>query len=139
MRVVRLLARLRARIGRRGASLLFLALLDTVYGLGLVMLSELPRSHVYRFAGDVAPLGVWAALWFTVGAVCAVQALMLRDQVAFAAASALKVGWGGMIFLGWLMGDIPRGYVSAAIWGAFAAWVFIISGWIENDAAGRGR
>jgi hypothetical protein len=129
---------LRTRIGRRGASLLFLALLDVVYGAGLAYIQDLGRvAATYRFIADVAPLEVWAAAWFLVAAICLVQAFAIRDQLAFGAAVALKVTWGGVTLLGWLLHNVPRGYVSATIWLAFAGWLFIISGWTEVPRNGR--
>jgi hypothetical protein len=134
------LAGLRRRIGRRGSSLLFLALLDVVYGTGLAFITDIGRvAASYQFMAQVAPLEVWASVWYLVGAVCLVQAFMLRDQVAFGCAVALKTTWGGITLLGWAVHGVPRGYVSAAIWLAFAGWVFIISGWSENDRNGARR
>lgn len=131
---------LRHRIGRRGASLLFLALLDTVYGAGLAFITDLGRVNAtYQFVAKVAPLEAWAAAWFVVGAVCLAQAFTLRDQLAFGCAVALKMTWGGVTLLGWLLHGVPRGYISATIWLAFGAWVFIISGWSEDDRDGGRR
>jgi hypothetical protein len=67
-----------------------------------------------------------------VGLVCLVQAFMLTDRFAFAAASLLKVAWGTVYLLGWVLGQSPRGYVSAVIWLGFAGWLAIISGWRES-------
>lgn len=134
------LRRVRHRVGRRGASLLFLAMLDVVYGTGLTCIGDIGRANpTYQYAASVAPLGAWAALWLLVAAVCAVQAFMIRDQLAFGCAVCLKILWGGLMLIGWLTGDLPRGYVSAAIWGAFGAWVFIISGWTESENSGARR
>lgn len=137
-KVALLVTRSRHRIGRRGASLLFLALLDAVYGAGLAFLGSVGRANpTYQFIGKVAPLETWATVWWLVGAVCLTQAFMLRDQVAFGLAVCLKLTWGGLTLLGWMLHDLPRGYVSAAIWLAFGGWLFIISGWSEEPEHGR--
>jgi hypothetical protein len=130
----RRLTGLRDRIGRRGSSLLFLAWLDLIYGIGLLVADAAARATpTYAFIAKIAPLGWWAVVWFVVGAVCLAQAAAARDQFAFGLAVCLKITWGGMTLVGWLLHDVPRGYVSAAIWLAFGAWLFIISGWPERD------
>jgi hypothetical protein len=117
------------RIGRRGAALLFFAVLDFVYCYALL---EAPRPLVafYAWMNGIMPLPAWAALWGAVGVVCLLFAFALRDTPAFMAAAGLKVGWGLLAFFGWLAGTIERGYLSAVIWLAFAAFVYLIAGGI---------
>lgn len=51
------------RVGRRGAFLLFLFLLDVVYAYGLLFPSQETRnSRSFRFLADVMPLRAWAVL-----------------------------------------------------------------------------
>jgi hypothetical protein len=59
-----------------------------------------------------------------------VFAFATRDTAAFMAAVGLKVGWGLPAFFGWTSGRVPLGYVSAVIWLAFAAFVYLIAGGI---------
>lgn len=125
---------LRLTVGRRGAALLFFALLDVVYAASLI---DAPTSGSYRFLADVLPLTAWAAMWAAVGALCAVQAFMRSDRVAFAAAALIKVVWGIIQLLGWAIADLDRGYVSAVIWLALAAFVHVIAGWPEPGRRGR--
>lgn len=124
--------RLARRIGRRGAALLFFAMLDVIYAINLSFPPEEARlSASYRFVSRVAPLNVWAALWLVVGVLCLAGAFVYRDRWAFAAAMALKTLWGATFLLGWIWLNLERGYVSAIIWLAMAGWVFIISTWPE--------
>jgi hypothetical protein len=123
------LARLAARVGRRGAALLFFVLLDTVYCFGLLTAPK-PLTPFYAWMAEAMPLGVWAACWGGVGLVCLLYAFRTYDTPAFMAAVALKVAWGLLSLLGWLAGAVDRGYVSAVIWLAFAAFVFLIAGGI---------
>jgi hypothetical protein len=125
----------RARVGRRGAALLFFALLDVIYGHSLTQLTpaEVYDSETYRYLSSLLPMTGWAVVWVSVGIVCAVQAPRRSDRLAFAAASALKVVWGSLQLLGWMVGEIPRGWVVATIWLAFAAFVQVIAGWDESS------
>ncbi len=120
---------LASRIGRRGAALLFFALLDVVYAIALLT-AERPLTPFYAWMEDIMPLPLWAACWATVGVICLGYAFAIRDTPAFMAAVALKVGWGLPAFFGWLAGAVPLGYLSAVIWLAFAAFVYLIAGGI---------
>jgi hypothetical protein len=63
------------RIGRRGASLLFLSLLDGVYAVSLLTIPHEARNNpAIVFPALLLPLPVWAAVWGSVGVVCLVQA-----------------------------------------------------------------
>jgi hypothetical protein len=117
------------RIGRRGAALLFFALLDLVYAYALLTAPR-PLTPFYDWMDGIIPLPGWAACWAAVGLICLAFAFAARDTVAFMAAVALKVGWGLPAFFGWLGGAVPLGYLSAVIWLAFAAFVYLIAGGI---------
>ncbi|WP_431897939.1 hypothetical protein [Nonomuraea sp. bgisy101] len=131
-RAIRWWQSLRARIGHRGSALLFFGLLDLVFAGSLIAPPLETRSSAsYAFLATILPLPVWAVAWGSVGLLCAVQAFMVADRAAFVAASWLKVGWGGIYLAGWLLGEIPRGYVAAAIWLAFAGFVAVIASWPE--------
>jgi hypothetical protein len=122
-----------ARVGRRGASLLFLALVDIVYAYSLYDVTPESRSNPgLVFLAALLPLTVWAAAWTAVGLVCAVYAFARADRLAFAAASLLKVLWGTLYLLGWALGVVPRGYVAAVLFLGFAGFVQVIAGWMEN-------
>ena len=125
---------LRHRVGRRGACLLFFALLDAIYAASL---TSAPASDTYQFLDSLMPLTWWAGVWACVGGMCVIQAFQHTDRVAFAAASALKVVWGLAQLIGWAFGDIPRGYVAATIWLALAAFVQVIAGWQEPSRRGE--
>lgn len=118
-----------ARIGRRGAALLFFALLDSVWCYGLLTLPR-PPTEVYAWMAQILPLWGWAACWAAVGAICLVFAPLRYDTPAFVAAISIKIAWGLLSLFGWLSGVVERGYVSAVIWLAFAAFVFLVAGGI---------
>lgn len=132
--------RVTQRVGRRGAALMFFTLLDAVYCYGLLTAPR-PLVPFYAWMDDILPLGAWATYWGVVGAVCLLFAFRTWDTPAFMAAVALKVGWGLLSFFGWMAGAVDRGYVSAVIWLAFAAFVYLIAGGIPSAAprrAGKG-
>jgi hypothetical protein len=123
-----------ARVGRRGAALLFFVLLDFVYCFALL---DAPRPLVpfYTWMNDIMPIAAWAACWGVVGAICLWYAFRPYDTPAFMAAVGLKVGWGLLALFGWLAGAVDRGYVSAVIWIAFALFVYLIAGGIPAAPA----
>jgi hypothetical protein len=121
------------RVGKRGAALLFFALLDGVYCYGLLTAPR-PLAEFYAWMNDVMPLGVWATCWGAVGAICLVYVFRVYDTPAFMGAVALKVGWGLLAFFGWAAGAVDRGYLSAVIWLAFAGFVYLIAGGIPSAA-----
>jgi hypothetical protein len=126
-----------ARLGRRGCALLFFAFLDLVYCHALLFPSaSARRTPSLTFLASVVPLWGWALLWGSVGVVCLVFAFRRHDQPGFSAAIAVKVLWGAMYLGGWLFADLDRGYVSATIWLAFAAFVALLSGWPEPNGKG---
>lgn len=130
--------RLIHRIGRRGAFLAFLALLDVIYSYALLYPTPRAASNpTYVFLAAVMPLWAWGLLWGAVGAICLLYALKKHDGPGYAAAMFLKVLWALMFLLGWLFADVERGYLSTAIWGAFAAVLAIIASWPEPHQEGR--
>ena len=126
------------RIGRRGAALLFFALLDAVYCYSLLTAPR-PLSSFYAWMDSIAPLVVWAACWGGVGLVCLWFAFCRYDTPAFVAAVALKVAWGLLSLLGQIVGAADRGYLSAVIWLAFAWFVSLIAGGIPPAIARPAR
>lgn len=113
------------RIGRRGAALLFFALLGFVYGWGLLDPAQ-PIGPTYSWAAEILPLWAWAALWWGAGALCLVCAFITRDSAAFGAMIAVTAWWGLLILAGWLLGRVDRGYISAVIWLALSAFVYVV-------------
>lgn len=124
--------RIGERIGRRGDTLLFLALVDLVYGLSLFFPPpEAKLSPTLAFIAHVIPLWAWAAWWTLTGIVCVAGAFMRHDRWAFTAAAALKALWGSTFLFGWALGGLDRGWVSAAIWLVMARWAYRVASWPE--------
>jgi hypothetical protein len=131
------LYRLSHRIGRRGSFLLFLTVLDLMYGYSLLFPTPQSLSNpTSLFLIKVMPLWAWAMLWLAVGIICLICAFRAKDAFGFAAAMFLKVIWGTMFLLGWTFVGVERGYLSATFWYAFAFTVFLIAGWPEPKPNG---
>ena len=116
------------RVGRRGVVLLFLALLDLLYPIGLAGQPS-PARAGYEL---IAPWPYWAFLWAATGMVCLVQAFARRDRVGYAAAVAMKVSWGSLGLVSWVAGANPRGWLTGLVWLALAALIAVISTWPEE-------
>lgn len=125
--------RLLRQVGRRGCTLLFLALVDFAYCFGLATPNAaLTRVNpTYRYLGSVLPLWAWATMWGAVGLLCLIYAFKRHDTPAFAAAMLLKVLWGLMFLGGWLFVGLDRGYISTVVWLGFAAFIGVIATWPE--------
>jgi hypothetical protein len=129
-----LLSRLGRRAGRRGAFLAFLTILDVAYGYALFATAA-PQRALDLFL----PWQAWGIIWMATGAVCSTGILLRRDRFQFTAAAALKASWGFLYADIWLVQHAPRGWVSVAVWLAFAATVLIIAGWPEEIAGPAGQ
>lgn len=120
------------RVGRRGGCLLFFAFLDLVYGSSL---ARPPRGTLsdptFHYINSIMPLDIWATIWIIAGLLCLVVAFIRLDAIAFATEIFLKIVWGVMTGLAWVTADAPRGYISAAVWLAFAGFIGVLSGWDE--------
>lgn len=121
-------ARIWRRVGRRGVVLLFLALLDLLYPVGL---SGQPAAIRATYE-VVLPWQVWAVLWAATGLLCLAQAFSRRDRIAFTAGVAIKVAWGSSALGAWVIGVSPRGWLGAVVWLAFAGMIAVISTWPEE-------
>lgn len=136
---MRVLRRLRARVGRRGLTLLSLGLAFFLIGLkGYFSPSEdLGRFILYTFLPD------WARglLWGIPAALAFVAAVRRggRDGVGFAAlvvppvVLSVSYLWSGVAFL---LGatNYAFGWTQAAIWLSILSFVLIVSGWPEAPA-----
>ncbi len=121
-------------VGRRGATLLFFAMLGIVYAYGLLVPG--PRASwgaSQRFIVTVAPLWVWAVLWAASGLLCLVYAFRAADRVGFAAASGVTTMW-GLLYVVAAVAGVSRAFIGAVIFLCLGGWVAIISSWPEPPA-----
>lgn len=121
----------RTRPGHRGAFLLFLAVLDLVYGWALYKTQAPQQTARMVDEALLLPWQVWACLWGFCGFVCLFSAFSVKDRLGFALAATLKFSWGGVSLIEWIRDLDPNGWLSAVVWLSFSATVLIISGWPE--------
>lgn len=127
--------RARHRIGRRGAFLLTLALLDTGQAARLTWPADTTlASPTVQFLAGVAPLPLWGAAWGAVGALCLLQAFQTADRIAYSAASALKVAW-ALVHIGAWVSGVSQAWWSVIIWLVIAGVVHVIATWPEYPDA----
>jgi len=124
------------RIGRRGSFLLFLSLLDFLYGYSLLTVPG-PVS----LAPDLfLSYTTWAIAFLVVGAVCLWQAFVRLDRLAFTMAVTLKILWGTTYLISWwLTATNPRGWTAAAIFIGLGIITGIVSYWPEHHKIINGR
>jgi hypothetical protein len=114
--------------------LLFFGALDVVIAASLWAPDATTRAApLYVWVAGVAPLWWWAGVWVVVGVLCLVHAFRRDDRVGWVGAVSLKLMWGALSLGGWLLGAVPRGWVSAAIWLGLAYAVSVMAGWAEPD------
>lgn len=126
------------RPGPRGQLLLSFAMIDVLFGVGILLADNRTRSApAYAFPAQILPLNAWALIWLLVAGLLVAAAFAQRlDTAAFAAAIGIKAVWGLLALGGWLAGDIPRGYVSMGIWVGLAGVVRVCSRYLPASRDG---
>lgn len=124
-------------VGRRGAFLIFLALLDVVLGYAIVqpLPFGLTRAALYQPFVEIMPLQAWAAWWMATGVLAGIAAVWTRLRpVAFGAGALIKIAWSLGYLIGWVerVPAFSRGYQTAAIYLSFGLVTLLISSWREN-------
>lgn len=129
--------RLAYRLGRRGALLTLKGIIATLYGYGQLVEPVRDRRGLNLLLKWV-PLDAWAGLWITAGVTALVCAWLPPrwDWPGFLAVWAVTAPW-SMAFLvsWWPLGEYPRGWVAALIFGAFGAVCLVAIGWDEPPRA----
>lgn len=124
-------------VGRRGAYLLFLALLDLVIGYSLAQPTALPipTTVLYRPFVTIMPMSAWITAWIVVGLGCLAAACWHPPRwLMFGLATLLKMAWASGYLVGWV-GHMPlyvRGYQTAMIFGGLGLITYLVAGWQEN-------
>lgn len=119
---------LQHRIGRRGAYLLFLAILDFLYGYSLLIPGNPRVFHTDLFLSSTS----WAVIWMVVGFICLTQAFVRVDRLGFAVAVPIKIVWSLVMLGSWLLTSTnPFGWITFIIFFGFGILTGIVSYWPE--------
>lgn len=131
--------RLRTRLGRRGTILTLNGAIATLYGAGLIVAPPPDRRSLYLLL-MLAPLPVWAWAWITAGVAALGYAWAgpSRDWPGFTAVWAISAAWAtGLLLAWWPLGESPRGWITACMFGAFGAVCLVVIGWEESPGRAR--
>jgi hypothetical protein len=115
------------RVGRRGAFLLFLAILDVVFASYLLN----PPAGLPAQTYPLLPGTVWGTWWAATGVVCIFGAFLKVDRVAYGLAALLKAAWGLRYAYLWYTG-VSESWAAMTVWLVFAVTVLIVAGWPEE-------
>lgn len=115
------------KIGRRGAFLLFLAVLDSVYGSFLVGSPAVAEREPYPYL----PPFSWGIIWLITACVCITSSFAKRDRIAYGMAAFMKSAWGLRYTYLWYLG-FPYAWISSVIWLCFAFTVLVVASWPEE-------
>lgn len=118
---------IRGQVGRRGAFLAFLALLDILYGYSiLTIMATPPRLHL------LLTYEQWGWAWLGVGVALLPGVFVRRDRFYYGLAAFLMAAWGGAWVDVWVSDPATlRAWVSVLVWFSFAGLVLVVSTWPE--------
>ena len=118
---------IKRRIGRRGAFLLFLAILDSAYGYSLIIVPTLVNSYDL-----LLPLKTWIILWLVMGVVCLSGVFAKTDWFQYGCSALFKAAWAALYLQLWIVQHDTHAWVSTVIWLAFAMIILLVGGWPET-------
>lgn len=129
--------RLTRRLGRRGALLTLKGTIATLYGYGQLVAPASDRRGLCLLL-KLMPLEAWAGLWVVAGLAALVCAWLPqgRDWPGYLAVWAVTAPWSMAYLMAWWpLGEYPRGWVAALIFGAFGSVCLVAIGWDEPPRA----
>lgn len=114
------------RVGRRGASLAFFALLHIAIAISLQQVPD-AAARLYVISPDI-----WSTCWAVTAGICLAGIVLTRfDAVAFAASMSMMVAWSVLSFHVYWVHPTATGWLGPIVWFAFAGFIWVISGWPE--------
>ncbi|MFB7739559.1 hypothetical protein ACFC08_35470 [Streptomyces sp. NPDC056112] len=125
--------RLGERLGRRGALLTLKGTIAVLYGYGQII-QPVPDQRGLHLLLKAAPIDAWGWTWIAAGVTALVCAWLpqRRDWPGFLAVWLIGSAWAMAYLVAWWpLDEYPRGWVPAAIFGAFGAVCLVAIGWDE--------
>ncbi|MET8765875.1 hypothetical protein [Streptomyces sp. NPDC004658] len=129
--------RLRQQLGRRGALLTMKGTIATLYGYAQIGQPPANRAGLSLLL-KAAPLEAWGGAWVAAGVIALVCAWLppRMDWPGFLAVWGITAPWSMSYLVAWWpLGEYPRGWVPALIFGAFGAVCLVAIGWQEAPRA----
>lgn len=114
-------------VGRRGAFLAFLAVLDVLFGYSIF---SVPRIALLDI-NTLIPITAWGWIWIGTGIAIASGVFLRVDRIQYTLAALLKTSWGLLYAYLWWQG-VPNSWVSVVLWLSFAMIIVLIAGWPEH-------
>lgn len=100
------------RLGARGMILLLFGLFFLAYGLTLLSADPSPLT---AWREELMPPIAWSVLWWTFGLIAVLFAFTKRDEIGYALALIVMIGWTLFSMWAWIVGDVERGWVSGLV------------------------
>lgn len=128
--------RLTRLLGRRGALLTCKGIVAVGYGSGQVV-QPTPDRQGLTLLLKAFPLEVWGWAWVTAGVLALICAWLRQphDWPGFLAVWLIATPWAMAYLVSWWpLGESPRGWIVALIFGAFGAVNLVAIGWDEPAA-----
>lgn len=128
------LRRFGLHVGRRGVFLFLFGVVYLLIAYSYTGVKVTPQVRMaLRLALNVAPLSAYAWAWAAAGALSVVCGLFCpgRKAIGFIAAVVMPVLWAVVYLAAWIDGDIPRGWVTAALFVALGGAVAVVAGMPE--------
>ncbi|MEU5596806.1 hypothetical protein [Streptomyces sp. NPDC020298] len=113
----------------------------TLYGYGLLV-QPLQDPRGLRLLLKLMPLHAWGGAWIAAGLTALVCAWLAPrwDWPGFLAVWAITAAWAMAYLMSWWpLGENPRGWIGACVFGAFGAVCLVAIGWEEPPRRSRER
>jgi hypothetical protein len=114
------------RLGRRGAVLSVLGLIDILFGVAALLAPPQNSSAL------IFPVVVWTCGWFAVAVTCFWSAWRDTDWPGYAASILIKWTYGVAYLAAFWADDLYRAWVTGIFWFLFGFLVLLVAGWTED-------
>jgi hypothetical protein len=124
--LMKLLRRLKERIGHRGAFLALLGLAYIFYGLRLYVEPAFTNENL------LLSIHAWVYVWIVTGGFIFLRAFSKHDRYAFMLATFIGGWWSGRWFYIWIYHHVSVAWPESFLWFMITLAIFTISSWSEK-------